>query len=207
VVGILLALALIAGVHGTAVELAARDARYQAAVGEAALLAKAIANDERGYLLSGGVEFLAQMDERVARAREAFARAEAAAHGANLVAITAARAGFEQWLEQLGPELRAAQTGDRPAAVATAMGPSRSLRKAYEASLAEAHDLAGSAVEASATSVTVASFRATAILLAYVAIAITISAAVGLWVVRAVMRPAYRLLHLLTATETVAGPS
>jgi methyl-accepting chemotaxis protein len=201
VIGVLIATTLVAGVHGAAIDLADREVRYAVSVDDAALQAKGIANDERGFLLSGRMEFLAQIEDRVELARSAFARGAVAADDLQREALADASVGFERWLAMVRTAIRAAQSGDHPAAVDASMGPSRTLRKAYEASLANARSLAADAIRLRTDSVADASARSTTILVAYVAVMLLVGVGVGAWIVRSVMRPTYALLHILSDPE------
>lgn len=109
-----------------------RDSTYLEAVGDAALTAKAIANDQRGYLLSGDPEFLAQIRERKVMVGQALARASTAAHEERQRReIASLSAAISRWQVALDGVLVRAQS-DRPAAIRQALGPNRRLRKAYE---------------------------------------------------------------------------
>jgi methyl-accepting chemotaxis protein len=196
VVGAIIAVVLISSLQGTATGLSDRAIRFARAVDTAALEAKALANDERGYLLSGRTEFLDQMPDRIDRARIAFTEARTnAADDRQLTTVDRAREGFERWLATVDAEIAAAQAGDRPAAVDDALGPSRTQRKAYEAALADARGLAADSLAATTHTVAEVSMRSTIILVVYVAVALVVGLAIGRWVVRRVMAPAYARMH------------
>src|SRR5262245_13013790 len=71
VIAVAIAITLVVTIGHNASQ-AERQARFTDAVKAAALHAKGIANDERGYLISGYTEFLAQKDGRVELALAAF---------------------------------------------------------------------------------------------------------------------------------------
>jgi len=129
-------------------ELQDNDVPYAVAVATAALNAKAMANHERGYLISGSQEFLEEFDQNLVNVRSAFAAASIAADGDRQVdAAAEAHAGFEQWVFAVQRMFRTYQAGNERDATRTALGPVRGLRKSYEASLAEAQTVARTAIE------------------------------------------------------------
>jgi methyl-accepting chemotaxis protein len=196
VVGALMAVALFTSLQGTATSLSDRAIRFARAVDTAALEAKALANDERGFLLSGRTEFLDQMPDRIDQARAAFSEARvAAADDRQLASIDRARQGFERWLTTVDALVASAQAGDRPAAVDDALGPSRTQRKTYEAALADARGLAMDSLAATSAAVAEASMRSTILLIGYVGIALVAGVAIGGWLIRSVIAPAYARLH------------
>ena len=129
-------------------ELQDNDVPYAVAIATAALNAKAMANHERGYLISGSKEFLEEFDRNLLNVRSAFAAASIAADGDRQVdAAAKAHAGFEQWVFAVRGEFRTYQAGNRAAATRTSLGRVRSLRKSYEASFADAQSVARNAIE------------------------------------------------------------
>lgn len=129
-------------------ELQDNDVPYAVAIATAALNAKAMANHERGYLISGSKEFLEEFDQNLVNVRSAFAAASVAAEGDRQVdAAGRAHAGFEQWVWAVRGEFRTFQAGNRAAATRTSLGRVRSVRKDYEASLADAQDVATTAIQ------------------------------------------------------------
>lgn len=199
---VLVAVLLIVGLRNDATELAGRQVEYASAVDTAALSAKGIANDERGFLMSGRVEFLQQIEDRTAAARSAFdAAALQASDGPQRRAVDEARAGFERWMDALSAELATFQRGNHQAAVRASLGSTRALRKNYEASLARAGALGHRAIEAATSSMWASSSRSVAILLVYLLVALVAGLGVMLWIVRTILRPAHTLLRLLADQE------
>src|SRR6476660_4864279 len=94
--------------------IADRELSYGEAVDAAALQAKGVANDERGFLLSGDAKFLVEAERRIDSARIAFGTAR---------------------------EVAGYKSGNRRVAIDASLGQSRTLRKAYEGSLTEAQEL------------------------------------------------------------------
>jgi methyl-accepting chemotaxis protein len=165
-------------------QLQERNVPYAVALATAALNAKGIANDERGFLISGDREFLEEIDQRLLNVRTAFVVAGIAADGETQTrAVDRAQAGFERWVRALEKELATFQAGDRAAARRSALGPGRELRKAYEASLAEAQSIAKIAIHKRRN--TLASSGWALILLASLLIVLLVGTTVTFWLVRA----------------------
>jgi methyl-accepting chemotaxis protein len=185
---------------------------YASAIATAALNAKGMANDERGFLLSGDPKFLAEIEDRIVTARQAFAEAEDATENLDqLQAVANSRAGFERWVEALQDELETYQAGDRESAITASLGPVRDLRKRYEMSLARADELATRELESGASSVEEASSRSVTILLASLLIALLIGFVVAAWLLRTIVKPVHALLGLYTDAlergNELLGPS
>ena len=129
-------------------ELQDNDIPYAVAIATAALNAKAMANHERGYLISGSQEFLDEFDQNLVNVRSAFAAASIAAEGDRQVdSAGKAHAGFEQWVFAVRAQFRTYQAGNQEAATRASLGRVRDLRKSYEESLAEAQTVARTAIE------------------------------------------------------------
>ena len=188
-VAIVAALLLIVELNDDATQLTDNQVQYATAIDAAALNAKAIANDERGFLLSGNPEFVEELETRRGNARAAFAVALSEAdNDAQRQAVIEANAGFEDWLRALRSEITTFRAGYRRKAVVTSLGPTRDLRKTYETSIAHAQDLGVDAVQSARSSVSATSTRSVAILLAYLVVALAIGMVVTGWVVRKVLR-------------------
>jgi CHASE3 domain sensor protein len=112
---------------------------YSVAIATAALNAKGMSNDERGYLLSGRREFLDLLDQHLLSVRTAFAAAAFAADGARQHgAVEQAHARFERWVLAIRSQFKVFQAGRRAAAARAALGQGREQRRSYEASLVDA---------------------------------------------------------------------
>ena len=171
---------------------------YGNAVDAAALAAKGIANDERGFLLSGDVTFITEASVRTESARAAFADAAAAAHtSVEHGAIRDARAGFESWIATVQHGFTQFRSGDRAAAVAASVGPNRTLRKTYETALAHAQSAASSAEASAETSFARQSNRSIVILLIGLGVALAIALPLAFWLVRSVALPVFRIVSIL----------
>jgi CHASE3 domain sensor protein len=167
------------------VQLQDRNVPYAVAIATAALNAKGMANDERGYLISGNREFLEEFDERLINVRTAFAEAAIAADGdVQHRAVSEAHEGFEAWVWAVRDEFKTFQTGDRRKATRTALGTSRSLRKEYEARLADAQSVATTAIRLRRNSF--ASSRWLMILIAGLVAVLALGFAITIWLLRSV---------------------
>jgi methyl-accepting chemotaxis protein len=78
-IAITVALVMVVTVRQDESSISDRDLPYASAVAAAALNAKAIATDQRGFLLTGDQTFIAEAGQRVSDARTAFATAQNAA--------------------------------------------------------------------------------------------------------------------------------
>ena len=183
-VSVLVALVLILGVSDHSTRLVDQKVRYATAIADVTLHAKTIANDERGYLISGRKEFLDQRVRRTAEARTAFAVAlNQATSDAERTAVERARGGFEAWIAVLEVELARFQAGDREGAVAMSLSRTRPLRKTYEASLTAADELAAAGIQTARSSVTETTSRSLTILLVYLVVALVIGFGIAFWIV------------------------
>jgi methyl-accepting chemotaxis protein len=204
------AVLLILDVRGDHSQLQTLHVPYTNAVAEAALHAKGIANDERGFLISGDEEFVRELEVRIGEARAAFAAALRAAHGQDQYdTVDLAWARFERWIQMLRDELATFQSGERQEAIETALGPVRTLRKSYEADLARALALGESAIESGRETVADTSSRSILLLLVGLLVTLTIGVVVAIWLARAVLRPVDELVAQSTQSpeRVLALPS
>jgi methyl-accepting chemotaxis protein len=194
---ILVAVLLIVGLKEDQAQITTREVPYASAIAAAALSAKGIANDERGFLLTRDPKFIDELERRMGSARVAFdAAADAADTDEQRQAVADARSGFEQWVRALRSELATFQASTRRIETEAAIAPARELRKTYESSLAKADAQATSAIQSRETSVSDAASRSVIILLACLPIALVIGCAIALWIVRTILRPVHGLLML-----------
>jgi methyl-accepting chemotaxis protein len=189
-VGVLIALLLIADLSADAAALADRQVRFAVAIDAAALHAKAIANDERGFLLSGDEEFILQMGIREGLALARFADAIDASSDSHRASVMDAQAGFERWLAAVTAEVDQYRSGEEEAAVAASLDQSRELRKEYEASLALAREFAQDGIRDASDSMSRSTLLAMFIMIDYLVLAIAIGIALTGLVLRTVRRSA-----------------
>jgi methyl-accepting chemotaxis protein len=194
------AMLLVVGLGHDQTHLNDRDVPYGSAITEAALNAKAVANDQRGFLLSGDPRYFEETNRRIAAARGAFAAADRLADpGAQRQAVRAAAAGFERWVEVVHGEFASFQQGNQRGAIAASLEADRRLRGAYEASLAGARAMGAGAIEAKKSSVEAESTRSLRILLGCALAALAIGCGVAIWLVRSIALPVSRLAARLGA--------
>jgi methyl-accepting chemotaxis protein len=198
-VSVVIAIVLISDLVNRENRLTQNDAPFTQAVADAALYAKGVANDQRGFLMSGDASYIDEANERIAEARSAFARARlSAAAGAQRDSVDLAGSGFEQWVAAVQDEFRTFQAGDRQSAVNASLESDRALRKVYEQALAQAQALGDDSIEAATNSLSIDASRSVHILWAWLALALALGGAVAYWLVRSVAMPLLRLVTLLT---------
>jgi methyl-accepting chemotaxis protein len=196
------AVLLIAGLANHHERVDEESLPYAAAVAAAALDAKGVANDERGFLMTGDPRFIDEADRRIASARASFDASMAArADPPRRRAVADARAAFERWVAAIRREFAAYRAGDRSGSITASLGPHRALRKRYEAALSRAQALSAEAIRSADASVATASSRSIAILLTCLGLALVTSLGVGYWLVRSIAVPVSRLLSLLAGGE------
>jgi methyl-accepting chemotaxis protein len=197
-ISMVLAIVLVMNLDRERTQQSDRDMRYVNAVAAAALNAKAVASDQRGFLLTGDPRFLAEANQRAGATRLAFAEAVgAAADPGQRRAISQARSGFERWGRALQTEVERFQSGDRQAAITASMGVDRALRKTYEQALANAQSMGASSIESARTSDAAASSRSVRILLICFLVALAIGSVMAFWLVRSIAMPVSRLMAIL----------
>jgi methyl-accepting chemotaxis protein len=196
-VTILLAVALMARLATAEMRLNDREIPFASSVDAAALQAKGVANDERGFLMTGDRRYLGEADARIAHARAAFAAAAQAANDAEeRRTVSAASDSFETWVIRLQEEF-AAYPRDHAASVDASLGSTREVRKNYESSLAQAQVLAQRSIADSDTAIAGAVSRSTRILLGCLAVVLLSGFLMGWWLVRLIAVPLHRLLTFL----------
>jgi CHASE3 domain sensor protein len=180
VTAMLVAIALVVAVKTDERHGDDRELPYASAVATAALNAKGVANDQRGFLLTGGPTFIHEADRRISDARATFAAAiNAAADPAQRRAVNDARSGFERRVQTMQGEFATFQAGDRHSAIAVSLGPDRALRKTYERSLANAQALGAHSTESATSPAAATSSRWAWILVACLLAALVIGVGVA----------------------------
>ena len=203
---IIVALAVIVSLNRHEASFSDRSVPYAQAVDDAARNAKAVANDERGFLITGDRGFVTEARSRARRAEAAFAAGLAAASGATQRrALADARRGFGAWLTRVRREFATYDAGDRRQVIATSMGAGRAVRKRYEASLGHAAQLGNGAIRSADRSIDSASTRSIAILIACLVLALALGGAIAMWLARSIMLPVSRLVSVLNQADTAVG--
>lgn len=201
IVAVTVALVVVVVVRRDESSLSARDVPYTSAVAAAALNAKGIATDQRGFLLTGDRTFIDEAEQRVDQARTAFAEAQQqAANSTQRAAVGQASTGFENWVQAIEKEFATYTTGNRDAAITAAFGSERQIRKAYERSLAAAQAAGQRSIHAATTSANATSNRSQAILIATLVAAIVAGTAIVYWLFHTIALPLYSLASLLTSS-------
>jgi methyl-accepting chemotaxis protein len=195
---VVMAIVLVVNLNHRETHLNQGNTAYVSAVQSAAFDAKAVANDQRGFLLSGDQQFLREADGHVEKVRAAFSSASAAgSNTSELVSIDAARSGFEKWIVEFQTEVDTFKAGDHQGAISTSLGTGRDLRKRYEASLARAQALGADGVQSGDHSVSAAATLTIRMLIAGLLVALVIGVGIGEWLLRTIVRPLYHLVDLL----------
>jgi methyl-accepting chemotaxis protein len=197
VLGVGLAVAFV-GAIGTGADAVERHARYTAAVDAAALHAKGMANNERGFLIDGDDEFVAQLEGRAELVRASFDTAMAAADDQQRSTVLEAREAFDRWRSLIEQELALYRSGDEDGAIEMSLTEVRTLRWTYEGWLADARSLGVAGFQDATTAMGIASMLSVIVLLGYLVLAAAIAVVVVLWILRAAVRPSSELARTLT---------
>jgi len=170
---------------------------YLTNVASAAVSAKAAANDERGFLLTGDPTYSDEFNGRLSSIAEALAAADAAATTPQQsAAIADITSGFTAWSELVKAEFAMYPT-DPETAKALALGANRDARKAYEAAISTATELANEALTASIAAQDSTAVLVQRLLFGLLAVAIAAAVAVAVWMARQVTVPLAELQRLL----------
>jgi methyl-accepting chemotaxis protein len=174
-----------------------RGVPYITSLNEAALSAKAAANDERGYLIGGDTKFRDEALGRQESVDEKLADARGLGAAAQQATIDKIKAASDAWFSALDAEFTTFET-DRAAATTAALGANRDLRKAYETLFAEEIARADAAlIEGKEFDATVVSTRTS--LIWTIALALALAIFLALWVARMIVTPLRRVSVVLDA--------
>lgn len=161
---------------------------YITGLEEAALAAKAAANDERGYLITGKELFVGEVLEREAKVNKSLDMARDAAWTAEQrAAVEDIRTAMTNWFTALKTEF-ALFKKDRAAAMTVAFGANRNMRKGYENQVKLAVEDAAKRVAGSRAFADTVSSARTAIVVVTV-LGLLLALVAGLWVAGMVVRP------------------
>jgi methyl-accepting chemotaxis protein len=180
--------------------VADRSVPFSVALSDAETEAKAMANDERGFLLDGDAEFLEGVNEKGEKVSAALLQAARSAPSTEAgTRIREAQLGFSTWREAIDKEFELYAT-DQAAAREIALGENRDLRKAYEESLTAAEADASKALDSTLDDLhTSIGATRSVLLLAFVLLAVA-SVALGLWLARRLGR---RTAAIATAVDVL----
>ena len=187
-VAALVSLGRLGDIHDARLHIAERTAPFTAAMAAAAVDMKGMANDERGFLMSGDAEFRDEIAERTGKIHAELAQARKTAPEADdTAAIAAVTEKFDAWAKALDTEFEL-YGRDRDAAIKLALGENRDLRKAYEEDLKGAtEDGAADMVRALATVETQTSGTRNVLVTALLLLAV-LAVAAGVWLQRRTRR-------------------
>lgn len=200
VIGAVLAVAFILAMRSGA-DAVEGQARYAAAIDAAALHAKGMANNERGFLIDGDEDFISQMEGRSELVRASFTAALETADDGARATVVEAREAFERWLASVEEEIALFRSGDEAAAIEMSLGVARAQRWTYEGWLADAKSVGAGGFQDAAAAVDGTSTASTVVLLGYLIVAVLAAVTIALWIIRVVLRPAATLAHLLAESD------
>ncbi|MEV4703866.1 methyl-accepting chemotaxis protein [Actinoplanes sp. NPDC049316] len=190
-----LGLAGIASLQDTRADEVRRAVPYISNLNQAAVTAKAAANDERGYLIAGDTTFRDEALGRKETVDKSLAAARALGNPAEQAAVDRIKGGTDAWFAALDAEFTTFGA-DRQAAVTAAMGANRDLRKTYEGLLTEEISRAGDALVAGRQfDATV--HRTRAIVLSAFVAAVVLAVVLALVVARMIVGPLRRVSAVL----------
>ncbi|MBJ7331660.1 MAG: methyl-accepting chemotaxis protein [Solirubrobacteraceae bacterium] len=163
-----------------------RSVRFSSALSTVSADAKAIANDERGFLLTGDDEFREGIAERKVAVMKELKTAGASAPSAEIADdVRVISKDFTTWLTAVDAEFDLAAT-NRPAATARALNANRDLRKKYETTIGEASDEAAREVQNSFRELQDDAATARTTIIAMIALLVLASLAIGVGLLRGV---------------------
>jgi methyl-accepting chemotaxis protein len=199
-----LALGVLLRLSGSAERLDDHYVPYATGLSTVELGAKGMANDERGFLLTGNAAFVDELDARARIVRAGFASAaHAAATPAERQAVASAGAEFERWAAGVTAEVAAYRAGKQQAARDWSLGQGRTMRKRYEVALASATSGTNRAITSRTAQFSALASRSLGLIVAALLVALVVGIGVTIWLVRAVLRPVHSLVALLTRYDEV----
>ena len=137
------------GVEDARRHIDGRSTPYATALSAAAVDMKAMANDERGFLMTGDAKFRDEIAERTEKIREELGEAAETAPDEQTAALTRSiEEKFDGWAAAVEKELDLYAT-DKTGAIELALGANRDLRKDYEEDVKAATAAANAALHAS----------------------------------------------------------
>ena len=175
-------------------------AAYVSDIGQAALAAKAMANDERGFLLTGEQKFATEALGRLDVIGKSLTAAREHGGATRLAQVEAIESGIAAWTVVVKAEF-AQNATDHDKAVTTAMSTSRDARKAYEALLAQTQKAAQTEL-LQGTAFAATARRAATLLWSLLALTLIVAGVLASLVIRATTRPLQSAGKVLEATAS-----
>ncbi len=163
---------------------------------QAQLAARAAANDERGYLLTGDPKFAKEQRGRAPLVTQALQDAAAIAP-AESEAIGKVAADYAAWQTAVDAEF-ATFDKDRAAALEASLGPNRDLRKTFETDLSALQKAEDATRRANVASADAAARSTVTLLLCILGASLVVGGVVGVALLRSVRRPLARAVEVLT---------
>jgi methyl-accepting chemotaxis protein len=197
-----LAMAALMRLTGSAERLDDHYVPYATSLSTAQLGAKGMANDERGFLLTGDDVFVSEAHARAAEVRAAFASAaQAAVTTDQRQAVISAETQFERWADGVTTEIAMYHSGKRAAASTWSMGAGREMRKRYEDALAAATTRTDHAIVSHTAALSTFASESIGVLTGALVLLLAIGVAVTIWLIRTVLRPVHSLVELLSGFD------
>lgn len=185
--------------HSQGQVVARQTAPYLTHLSDAAVAAKAAANDERGFLLTSTASYVTEFDGRIPTVTAALdAATGSASNAAQRSAVADIASGFNSWVDLVHGEFTMAAS-DPAKSTALALGTNSDARKAYEAAFSAAtkqgQDTLAVSIAAQNSAAGTAQRNLVLLLVVGAAAAVTI----GVWMTRQVTVPLSKMQTLLTA--------
>jgi methyl-accepting chemotaxis protein len=179
--------------------VAIEASEYMSGLSSAALAAKAAANDERGFLLTGDRKYADEARQRRTVEAAGLERARRAASGdAERDAVNRIEKGLADFNTGLD-KIFAIHDTDRDGAVALSIGPNRDLRKAYEQQFDAATKLGQDAVVATSVSAERTADRVRVLLLVLLGLLVVAGGTFAAGIIRSIGRQLSRAVAVLEA--------
>jgi methyl-accepting chemotaxis protein len=200
-----LAVAAMMRLTGNAERLDDHYVPYATGLATVELSADDMADDERGFLLTGNASFVDELHARAADVRAAFSSASrAAVTPEQHQAVASASAEFERWAAGVTNEIAEYRAGRREMARDWSLGPGRQMRTRYEVALTAATTRTHRAVASLQAALSSFASQSVAVLLAALILAVATGVAVTIWLIRTVLRPVHSLVELLSGFDDLS---
>ncbi|GAA0450058.1 hypothetical protein Ade02nite_59160 [Paractinoplanes deccanensis] len=174
-----------------------RAVPYITNLNDAALTAKAAANDERGYLIAGDTDYRDSALDSKEQVDDDLAAARALGGASEQATVDAIKAATDTWFAALETEFTTYET-DRQAAVSVALNANRELRKTYETLLSAEITRANDALVAGESFDATVDRTRTEVLIAFAA-SVVLAAALALIAAQMIVRPLRKVSGVLDA--------
>ena len=175
-----------------------QTAPYLAHLADAAVAAKAAANDERGFLITNAKSYVTEFEAQIPTVHVALEAATGAASDtAERSAVADVASNFQSWVERVHAEFSLYAT-DPAKATGLALGENREARQTYEASFELAMKQAQKALAASAAAQDASAGTAQRNLVALLVLGFAAAVGIAIWITRQVTVGLREIQRLLT---------